>query len=518
MSLISPVPQSTTIKLYKGIPWDATLENIRLFDTDTQRATYLSARTMGTWENCSVVSIGKRIRIQGLYNNLVDANYLSFTNGGFGDTARTYYAFVTSVDYVNAQTVELEYEVDWIQTYLFEFNYETCLVEREHVNDDTFGLNVVPEDLDTGEFIVDTVNTQDFDPAVILMYVDKKEWQSNIRDNMYMPGSVVFGTMGDVTVINTTLDELNDTPERVSALFMGVTAMIGSGTTFFSQSFTVHEFNNFIEGTTVYAPQNNKVRIYPYKFCTLDNLQGDVEQFHWEDSNTPGSMTFAVEGAALPKPSMICFPIDYKNLSATDTHNNNYSQQMVVYNNFPACPYVSDTFKAWVSEFGTSKAITQAASVITGGMGIVGGIATGNVAGAASSATNLVNNMVGYAQEKKSHQIHSLQQHGSVSESGLQYARDMIGFRVTHYSIKVKAAMRIDAFFTRYGYRVDEVKVPNIRGRANVNYVKCAVGHVGGNIATDAKLAMERALSQGTSFWHIDDIDSVLASNPIVTA
>lgn len=517
MSLISPVPQGTNIKLYKGIPWDSTLENIRWFSSASERNTFLAGKLAGNWDSCSVVKTGKAIRVQALYNNCIDCNYLSFVNPGMGDTLRTYYAWVTSVNYVNVQTVEIEYQIDWIQTYLFEFAFESCLVEREHVNDDTFGKNVIPENLDSGEYITDTVVEKTFAPAVVLFYVDKDEYQSTVKDNMYMPGTVIFGTMSNLDAIGAALSSLNATPERVIGLFMGVTEMIsGSSNTFFSTTFSSSEFQSFQEGTESYIPQNKKLLTYPYKLCALDNFQGEVEQFRWEECNNKGTLELAIEGAALPKPSMICFPINYKDLTATDTHTNNYSQQMVVYNNFPSCPYITDAYAAWVSQYGTSKAISQAASVVIGGVSLAASIGTGNIPGMVASTAGVIESVANFNQEQKSHQIHSAQLHGSISESGLQYARDMIGFRLTHYSIKNKAAKRIDNFFTRYGYRVDEVKVPNITGRQYVNYVKCQSGHVGGNIAIDAKLAMEQALSRGTSFWHVDNIDGELTSNPIV--
>lgn len=520
MSLVSPVPQSTTIKLYKGIPWDSSLENIRWFSSESQRNTFFVGKIAGTWNNCSVVDPGKSIRLQGLLNNIIDCNYLSFVNGNMGDTLRTYYAWITSVNYVNAQTVEISYQIDWIQTYLFNFVFEVCMVEREHVNDDTFGLNIVPEDLDGGEYVVEGVTNKYFQPAAILTYINKDQYSAVIRDNMYLPGNTVYGTLSDMTVINTTLSDLNDTPERVASFFMGVTAMITPDTdsTFFHQNFAATEQSNFVENGDYYTPKNNKMKCYPFKFCTVDNFQGDVEQFRWEECNTKGTLELAVEGSAIPKPSMVCFPINYKGVVASSTAPNTYSQQMVVYNNFPSCPYVSDAYRAWVSQFGTSKAITQAASVITGAVGFGVSLGTGNVPGMIASGAGLVNQMTQYSQEKKDHQIHSLQQHGSISESGLQYAMNMIGFRATAYSIHISEAKRIDDFFTRYGYRVEKVKTPNITGRQYVNYVKCRNGHVGGNIAVDAKLAMEQALTQGTSFWHVDNIDGELTSNPIVSA
>lgn len=39
-------------------------------------------------------------------------------------------------------------------------------------------------------------------------------------------------------------------------------------------------------------------------------------------------------------------------------------------------------------------------------------------------------------------------------------------------SIKQEYARVIDNFFNMYGYKVNDVKIPNITGRLNWNYVK----------------------------------------------
>ena len=38
----------------------------------------------------------------------------------------------------------------------FDITFKQCFVEREHVNDDTFGKHTVPEGLEYGEYIVNT--------------------------------------------------------------------------------------------------------------------------------------------------------------------------------------------------------------------------------------------------------------------------------------------------------------------------------------------------------------------------
>ena len=526
MSIVTPIPQNTVIKVYAGIPWDDTLRDVRLFDTSAQRDIYFNGKLKGIWEKCSIVSMGKSIKVEGYYNNFLECNYITFTNQVPDTTARTIYAFITSISYVNVNTVQIDYTIDWIQTYLFDFEFDECLVEREHVDDDIQGRYVLEERIDFGEYQVDNQTYMDFNPAIVVNVLPTN-LAATIKDNMYIPGVTVVYDINmstDVNELNRLIEEYNATPERITSMFMGVVEMRGNwsdGSSLFYKDMSVTEERSFNptaagSGAGAYTPQNQKMLCYPYKFVTCDNYCGSVNQYRWEMFNNPGRAEFVVEGSAMPKPSMQFFPINYRQVSATGTQRNTYEQEGLFYENFPSVNYVTDTFKAWVSQYGTSFAVETGASVAVGVLGMAGSLAAGNVPGAITGAISTVSQGVDKYQEYKNHQLHSSQMHGGVAVSGLAYARDAVGFRVTEYSISMEDAKRIDHYLTRYGYRVEKVKVPNVRGRQYVNFIKTNGAIVSGNVSVDAKVQMERALDQGVSFWHTDAVGAPLTSNPIV--
>lgn len=529
MSLVTPLPQNTLIKAYAGVPWDRSLKDIRLFESASERDSFLASGDMlkGVWDNCSIVSLGKAIRVESQYNACLECNYLSFVNQQEGVPNRTFYAYITSVKYVNVNTVEFEYEIDWIQSYLFDFDIGASLVEREHVNDDVQGKYVLEEGIEFGEYQVDRQVYMDFNPAVVVNVLTE-EFTESYPDNMYIPGKTRVYDINNATDkigLHNVIQANNATPERLTSLFMGVREMQPSdpdnpASTFFHRTMEVSEDKQFLPfagaASDTYVPQNNKMLCYPYKCLTGDNYNGSVNQYRWECFNTPGLAQFAVEGSAMPKPAMQFFPIDYRKTTPSSTMRNTYEQEGLWYENFPAVNYVTDTFKAWVSQYGTSFAVENAASIGMNVVGMAANIATGNVLGAAVMGAGAVSKGVGAMQEYNDHKLHSLQSHGGVSTAGLAYARDSVGFRLTAYSIRQEDAKRIDKYFTRYGYRVERVKQPNIRGRRYFNYVRCVDPIVSGNIAVDAKLQLETALSQGTTFWHVNSIGGDYISNPIV--
>lgn len=65
---------------------------------------------------------------------------------------------------------------------------------------------------------------------------------------------------------------------------------------------------------------------------------------------------------------------------------------------------------------------------------------------------------------------------------------------------------RYDTFFTRYGYAVNEYKIPNEDTREFWNYVKTTEIEIGGNIPEIAKTQIESLYNGGFTIWHTTNI------------
>lgn len=534
MSIISPFPQNTIIRLYKNVPWGRDNKDIRWFSTSAQREVYLNNRYMNQWSNCSIVKMGKAIKLTGQINDYLIANYMQFTNYGAGEESnvKTFYAFITSVDYVNINTFEITYEIDWIQTYLFDFQFGACLVEREHVNDDTPGKWPLEEGMETGEMSVINVSDHTFNKAMRMLSLSTASTHVDLTKVNGMINGVERRSSnydGDLSYIETALTQLNTNGESNEVVdFCMCAAPMINNVNGMHETFNVSKDGNLHKfGDSAYTAVNNKLGCFPYKFLTVDNYEGSVEQYRYENF-ADTALTFAVEGTDMPKPCMICFPINYMGWKGSATSPNTFQQMSVPFTNFPQIPWTSDTFRAWVSQHKGTIAANVADKIIKAGVGtaLLAGmtipgvnIAAGSLAASAMGAGLLTSGVTGAAstaEEIQQHKIHGQELQGSVEMAGVSYLRDTIGFRVTQYCLRPDMAKRIDEKLTRYGYTVMDVKVPNITGRQYVNYVKTNGAHVDGNIPIDAKQAMEAAMDSGVSFWHIDDMDTKLISNPIV--
>lgn len=153
-----PTP-NTVVKILKGIELDRDLENTYRFASLSAQQNFFSSpkRVKFQLENLQYLRTGENsIKVEKDTASLYDCNYLMFQNTGYIDAsgrARWFYAFIDRVDYVNEATSEIFYTIDPMQTWLFDFKFADCMVEREHVRDDRIGKNVISEPVECGDYM-----------------------------------------------------------------------------------------------------------------------------------------------------------------------------------------------------------------------------------------------------------------------------------------------------------------------------------------------------------------------------
>lgn len=156
-----PTPD-TVVKILKGIELDRDLENTYRFASLSAQQNFFSARAKHTLGNEPMTGLRyirtgeDSIKVELKTAALYDCNYLMFQNTGYKDKSgrsRWFYAFIDRVDYVNEETSEIFYTIDPMQTWLFDFKFADCMVEREHVRDDRIGKNVISEPVECGEYM-----------------------------------------------------------------------------------------------------------------------------------------------------------------------------------------------------------------------------------------------------------------------------------------------------------------------------------------------------------------------------
>ncbi len=142
------IAPNSNAKLLTGVPIDSSYNHTVWFDSAAEQKAFFD----GHVKSDVVTSTGQTFTfsLTGLTNQrvernyisvnipyalLLDINYVMFQNTMY-DATKWFYGFVTNIEYVNTVTTNVYYEIDLIQTFLFDFRLQNVRVDRELVVDE----------------------------------------------------------------------------------------------------------------------------------------------------------------------------------------------------------------------------------------------------------------------------------------------------------------------------------------------------------------------------------------------
>ena len=387
---------SSTIHLLKNVPLDPDYQHTIRFESPSNQITYFGGADLHvkSFTNQTYQRYEKgKLRIRALADELYECNYMCFQNTGHSNTPKWFYAFVLSVDYINENTTEIKYKIDYLQTYLFDISIQQCFIEREHISTDTFDDWLVPEDLETGEYKKSIIKHISFGDMRIFA-VDRYYWDGHTAvpyDGGWLATQGIFSSLyfdkflcaksGDhdaqelgVYISNITeyADGLVDVIVAPDICSLGKTynAITDDIVSTISLENAVREVQigkpSTIEG---YEPENKKVLTSPYLSFILDDNMGTQKEYMYEmfDSED-GNCNFKMYGNALPNPVINTTPFNYKGSKI------NWNETLES-SGFPTCSTSIDTYKQWLAQNRATITLKEALAVGS----IVGGAITGNV-------------------------------------------------------------------------------------------------------------------------------------------
>lgn len=150
-----PIQPDTNIRILKT-PFEIDENNQLTFTDTTAQETYFKSLPYIEEEECYYQRKDNVIRFPAHIDTILEYNYVMYQNDNYSN--KWFYAFITKMEYLNDNTTLITIETDVFQTWQFDIIYKRSFVEREHVNNDTVGLHTIPEGLETGEYIIDSVD------------------------------------------------------------------------------------------------------------------------------------------------------------------------------------------------------------------------------------------------------------------------------------------------------------------------------------------------------------------------
>lgn len=528
---------NSKILLVKNINIDRQYTNVLSY-SEAQMLELCQANLVAQADNYSFLRPTGSIMAGFTYAQCLQANYIAFQNPDY--TNKWFFAWIDDVIYKGDKNTEITFTVDAWSTWFDKWQKKTCFINRQHVNDDTIGLHTIPENLDVGEVVQESITEdiaygnnlgywiavasnwkiKDGSSGAELLESDKGTQYSGITvyDNTVFGTQLFFfhitklSSFADLVslLLRTNADGhiedvqnifiLPDVAIDLNKLQSHSAKVISDENTFsfytMSYDMSPEKFNSVINKITTfsdYTPKNNKCFVYPYNYLFVSNNQGSNNIYKYEDFNTKNcvfenqfSIAIGGSGRIVPK--------NYKGMATND-------DEALALGKYPTCAWSSDAFTNWLTQNSVNMAVSLG---LTAGA-IAGTIATGGatapaLAGAVMSVAGNIGNTIGqFYQASLLPNINGGQANGDVIWA---CNRNMFSFR--QMRVKTEYLKIIDDYFTRFGYAIKSLEMPNITGRKYWNYVEIGASEeIGyGEVPIKFMDTINNACRRGVTIWH----------------
>lgn len=393
------IEPNSEVYLLENIPLDPTYEHTILFKSANAQRDWFKKWAIVHLTNQSYVRADAgKLRINRSADKLYTCNYIMFQNTSYGN--KWFYAFVTGVSYISNEVCEISWTIDSLQTWHFEYELQTCFIERQHTPTDNYGEHIIDEGLEIGDPVnsgyVISPGWDDYSVCVVTAFdpnsvesgdfsVSKGGFYSYIYSGFNI---AVFPADGggpadpSTPSVETKLDAFlrkineNNRTSSVLAVFMCPSFMVQQKyQTIIGNSFSKPTSRNidialpygnafgYANKDGSYYPKNKKLYTYPYCSLMVTNGDGDSKIYRWENFySTDGknvtfneAFIFGASPVATTMPTVYSQDGFYRFLSLRDPDVNKYRlitnpDEALIMNDFVTCAYAVDSYRAWLAQ------------------------------------------------------------------------------------------------------------------------------------------------------------------------
>lgn len=530
--MVSITPQGD-IYLCKT-PLENDYKNQLTFSNATAQYNYFYSKMFKTLDDYTYIKHDNIIKVGYNIDEIIGCNYLFYRNQGFSN--KWYYCFITNMEYVNENCTSISFETDVWQTYQFDLTYKQCFVEREHVSDDTVGLHTIPENLETGDYVIDKVTKKagyGTSNICFILATTMYPFIQNTGTSESPHWELVGGNATNGNVYNSNLSGVEywwytNTANGIEKLRNTIQAYCNSGQKEgIYMLFTCPEncFEKVLENqnegywgyvkqkqgsyniawadaytdaiskaTTLnsYTPRNKKLLTWPYCYILMNNGNGGNAIYKYElFKNTDQYCYFTIDNTICPGASIFLRPSQYSLNDATfkDTMDG------LPLGKFPMCSWNSDAYINWL----TQNSANIKFGLLEQAFNIGGNIAQQNPIGAVSSGLSMISSVMQLINKRDTA---TPQAEGNLNSGDVMYSMSETTFTCYQMSIKEEYARCLDKYFDLFGYKVNIVKTPNITSRTYWNYIKTIDCNIEGDIPQPHLQTLRQIFNNGITFWH----------------
>lgn len=521
---------NSEIYLVQGIKLDRNYVNVLSY-SENQMLELCKQNQVAHANNFSFIRPQNSIYVNFSYEDCLKSNYIAFQNPDYSN--KWFFAFIDEVIYKGERNTEITYKIDSWSTWFEYWQKEPCFISRQHVNNDTIGLHTVSENIDVGEMILE-------EEEEILLYNDEyyfilegtynpttgKDFEGIGIYNGIASGAFLFAFKNysdspslSATNLNNFIQKINADGkiESINNLYilpswivdnLGTTDNSYQGTTGSYTCYLINNSDDIIEIPNTfnkthkfktYTPKNNKCFTYPYNYLIIDNHIGNYNILKYEDFNPTNNNIvpqLMIQASLSIGGSVRLIPRSYKDIDY------NY-QESIPLAKFPTCSWSSDAFTNWL--------VSNAVNVGTTLVSTATGIATGNAGTVAGNIASLIGQFYSANLQPNIE--------GGNNTGDVIFSSKKNTFSLYHMRSKDEYMRIIDDYFSRFGYKINNIETPNIIGRQNWNYIEIGQNECIGYGSTPTKFMEEinNACRKGVTIWHNhDDIGNFNLDNGII--
>lgn len=547
-----------------NIPFDMGYRHTKLYATKAEQFTDISGKSVFTVDNCSYFRDSKRIRVTIPMAIAYTVNYLVYKNTNFEN--KYFYAFVTSCNYVNNEVCEFTFEIDVIQTWMFDYEIRPSFVVRQHIANDAIGASLTEESFEIGDPIVAKSfadpNSRNFKICVLTSF--KATYDSATGKYTYTTAEGkyygktysglemnFFGTDQSANGFIKSVVE-DGKSDGIVAIFMCPEMMVDNPTQVSKIAINLYPFNevdqasaanNYYESNLFqgYVPRNKKLYQYPYRFVKVLNGRGGAAVYKWENSGSKSPegknmFNFRLYAGGCSNPEMILAPT-YNGEASVLNPSPSYS---LTNGGCIQCSWSSDAYKAWLAQnqgqlqyMDTHRTLTLARGVVdtflggnatdaswsypsTSGLDKLSGgdfvpvFNPSKPVGSSNSVRTAANTLIDWADQiarktaiLKDHEVLPPEAHIATTAGQLAQDSGKSGFTIQCCCIRKEYAQIIDDYFDMFGYSVNKVvQTINRHTRQHFNYIKTMGCLIKGALPSEDKYRIEKIYDNGITFWH----------------
>ena len=365
--------RDTQYTLYKTARTDPTFKNIWAFESEAQREAWLNTCSPEPFLNNKYWRVGSTIKCPIRYEESFNYDYVRIVNRDTDlNQRKTWFCFITGRAYISNNCTMFTLAVDYVQTFYWSKSVDGGVAPfwqtEGFISKATKPL--LPPRGTASEYPVPEVSCYHIDfnasgySVVIYSSVDIRDlsslkYVSAIIDGQYT-ASPPFVMAANASAIANLINDINTAgyTDAISGIYLipndylnlyvvSTTPLLATDSSLY---LTVNKVIQKPISCDGYSPENKELLGYDYSYFTINNGQGEVSTWHFEDFD--GNPSFSSRlSLASGSPVLILYPNNYINADGND-----FRQLAVKITQAPACSFLNDSYKIWLAQTQNSRA------------------------------------------------------------------------------------------------------------------------------------------------------------------